>query len=325
MYGEHMLTMGWHSGAVFGPSASAAAVSKMLALPADQIEDALGIACTQGCGLMSAQFESEVKRMQHGFAARNGLMAAMLAKGGYVGIKKVFEREYGGFLDMFSKGNGKEPQFLEDKIYAGLGEEWETTFVKVKPYSAMAATHGLIYCVRILQQEHPEEMKDLEDVEEIVLSLGEAAFAHGGQNVQRPLTTTGAQMSAKYVAATQMIDGVVLPPCFRYDMLNRDNVWGLVEKMNTVRKINKDYVGESAVEIRFKDGEILKAQVKAARGVSPDLTNEEIVEKFRGLMRGVIEDERRDEIEKVCLGIDSLEDITRLSNLLAGLTKNPIA
>jgi aconitate decarboxylase len=49
------------------------------------------------------------------------------------------------------------------------------------------------------------------------------------------------------------------------------------------------------------------------------------VEKFRGLMRGVIGDERRDEIEKVCLGIDSLEDITRLSNLLAGLTKNPIA
>jgi aconitate decarboxylase len=132
-------------------------------------------------------------------------------------------------------------------------------------------------------------------VEEIVLSLGEAAFAHGGQNVQRPLTTTGAQMSAKYVAATQMVDGVVLPPCFRYDMLNRDNVWGLVEKMNTVRKINKDYVWESTVEIRFKDGKILKAQVKAARGVSPDLTNEEIVEKFRGLMRGVIGDERRDE------------------------------
>lgn len=71
LHGKNILTVGWHSGAVFGPSASAAAVSKLLGLPASQIEDALGIACTQACDLMSAQFESEVKRMQHGFAARN--------------------------------------------------------------------------------------------------------------------------------------------------------------------------------------------------------------------------------------------------------------
>jgi hypothetical protein len=73
LYGKNILSVGWHSGPVFGSSASAAAASKLLGLPASQIEDALGIACTQACGLMSAQCESEVKRMQHGFAARNGL------------------------------------------------------------------------------------------------------------------------------------------------------------------------------------------------------------------------------------------------------------
>ncbi|UKZ81430.1 hypothetical protein TrVFT333_009202 [Trichoderma virens FT-333] len=97
LHGPHMLSMGWHSGAVFGPPASAAAVGKFLGLSAGAIEDAFGIACTQAGGLMSAQFESEVKRMQHGFAARNGLLGAMLAQTGYVGIKRVFEREYGGF------------------------------------------------------------------------------------------------------------------------------------------------------------------------------------------------------------------------------------
>lgn len=61
-----MLTSGWHSGAIFGPSASSAAVSKLLKLPANLIEDAVGIACTQACGLMSAQFEGEVKRAHHG-------------------------------------------------------------------------------------------------------------------------------------------------------------------------------------------------------------------------------------------------------------------
>jgi aconitate decarboxylase len=80
LYGADVLTHGWHSGAVFGHSASAAAVYKLLVLSPGQVEDALGMACTQACGLMSAKFESEVKRMQHGFAARNGLLAAMLAK-----------------------------------------------------------------------------------------------------------------------------------------------------------------------------------------------------------------------------------------------------
>ena len=108
LYGGQMLTSGWHSGAIFGPSASSAAVSKLLKLPANLIEDAVGIACTQACGLMSAQYESEVKRMQHGFAARNGLFAALLARSGYVGIKRVYEREYGGFLAMFGKGSGQK-------------------------------------------------------------------------------------------------------------------------------------------------------------------------------------------------------------------------
>lgn len=59
------------------PAAAAAASAKLFGLSADEIEDALGIACTQVCGLMSAQHGSMVKRMQHGFASRNGLFAAL--------------------------------------------------------------------------------------------------------------------------------------------------------------------------------------------------------------------------------------------------------
>jgi aconitate decarboxylase len=54
LYGSQMLTIGWHSGAVFGPGAASTAVSKLLNFPASLIEDAVGIACTQACGLMSA-------------------------------------------------------------------------------------------------------------------------------------------------------------------------------------------------------------------------------------------------------------------------------
>jgi aconitate decarboxylase len=189
---------------------------------------------------MSAQFESEVKRMQHGFAARNGLSAALLARGGYVGIKKVYEREYRGFLQMFSKGNGKTPQFLIEELTKSFGEDWKTSKVRVKPYSAMAATHGVVDCMRKLQEEFGTEMEDLEGVESVRLILGEVAFHHGGFDISRPITTTGAQMSAKYVAATQMVDREVMPRQFRHDMLERDEVWRLVGKIECVESEDKN-------------------------------------------------------------------------------------
>ncbi len=75
----------------------------------------------------------------------------------------------------------------------------------------------------------------------------------------------------------------------------------------------------------FQDGTILVAEVPAPKGVEPAMMNEEIVEKWRGLAKSVIDDERREKIERLCLSIDSLDDITELGDLLAGVTLNPIA
>ena len=141
IHGTELLSMGWHCGTVFGHPVAAAAASKLFDAPAAQIEDALGIACTQACGLMSAQYEGMVKRMQHGFSARNGLFGALLADGGYSGIKKVFETPYGGFLSMFSKGNSKEPAYLEDEVTKDLGRSWVIEEIQVK-------IHACVGCLR---------------------------------------------------------------------------------------------------------------------------------------------------------------------------------
>ena len=276
LHGSHMLTMGWHCGAVFGPSASSTAVSKMIGLPANQIEDAVGIACTQAGGLMSAQYESEVKRMQHGFAARNGLLAALLARAGYIGIKKVYERPYGGFLAAFGQGSNQDPPYLVDEITNGLGAKWQTWGVRIKPYASMAGTHGSIDCISKLQREHPEQTKDLSSIVSIRLEMGEAIFHHGGWNAKRPLTATGAKMSNSYAAATQLVDREVLAAQFRDDMLQRDPVWELVNK--TTCHYNKDIPtkGMQRAIITFKDKPTLTAEVIGARGVYPPLTNEEI-------------------------------------------------
>jgi 2-methylcitrate dehydratase PrpD len=90
---------------------------KLYGLDAAQLEDALGMAGTQSGGLMAAQYEAMSKRMQHGFAARNGFYAAGLALGGYTGIKQVFDRPYGGFLAVFGDAV-LPPRFAADRLDA---------------------------------------------------------------------------------------------------------------------------------------------------------------------------------------------------------------
>ena len=126
-----MLDRGWHSGPVFGTHSAAMASGKLRGLPPAQLEDALGLAGTQSAGLMAAQYEAMSKRMHHGLAARNGFYAAGLAAAGYTGIKRVFEREYGGFLSVFGEGHDPDASLLTGQ----LGQRWETTIIMVKSYA----------------------------------------------------------------------------------------------------------------------------------------------------------------------------------------------
>ncbi|KAL4899922.1 hypothetical protein BDW74DRAFT_171182 [Aspergillus multicolor] len=323
LYGSHMLSRGWHSGVVFGHAQAAAAVSKLLSLPRPQIEDALGIACTQACGLMSAQFSSDAKRMQHGFAARNGLFGALLAAGGYSGIKNVFEEPYGGFLGTFSQGSGKEPPFMENEIVRELGETWQTANIRVKPYAAMAGTHSSIDAIAALQKEHADKLGDLTKITKIIFEMSEAAYKHGGWIAQRPLTATGAQMSCAYAAAAQLLDGQVLVEQFQDSKLNRKEIWDLIEKTECRQTDEfEDFMSQRAT-VEFVDGSSISKFVKAAKGVDPPLSNEEVVRKFRTFTEGLISDQRQRKIEELVLGLESLEDIAELEELLSEHIKSP--
>ena len=162
--GLDMLSRGWHSGVVFGPMAAAAAAGTLYGLDAAGFEDAFGMAATQSCGLMSAMYESMVKRMQHGFASRNGLTAAALAASGYVGIKRVFERPYGGWLAVFGEGHRTYPE----DIYKGLGVLWETERIAVKAYSAMGLLHAAIDAALELRAK-----ADVGQIQRIDIDMGE--------------------------------------------------------------------------------------------------------------------------------------------------------
>jgi 2-methylcitrate dehydratase PrpD len=310
-----MLTRGWHSGPVFGGPAAAAAAGTLLDLDGDAFEDALGIAATQACGLMSAQFESMCKRMQHGFAARNGLLAATLAAGSYTGIKAVFERGYGGFLSVF--GEGHDPDASE--IAAELGERWETLRIAVKPYAAMAGLHAAIDAARELAARQPGVA---ERAQEIEVSVSEAAFHHGGWRAERPLAAVGAQMNLAYAVAVTLLDGNALAAQFTPERIDGDDVWDLIERTTLCHEKTFDERYEDGYNTRLRvtvaGGETFEAFVAHPRGgLMAPLGEDEIVEKFHALVDPVAGAERALAIRERVLALEELGDLGELLALLA--------
>jgi aconitate decarboxylase len=319
--GLDMLSRGWHSGVVFGPIAAAAAAGTLYGLDAAGFEDAFGMAATQSCGLMSAMYESMVKRMQHGFASRNGLTAAALAASGYVGIKRVFERPYGGWLAVFGEGHRT---YAED-IYKGLGVLWETERIAVKAYSAMGLLHAAIDAALELRQE-----VDVSQIQRIDIYMGEAAYAHGGWKAERPLQVIGAQMNVAYVVAVALLDGEVLVDQFTQDRINSDDVWALIDKTVTHHERAYDNLPideqlTTQVRMTFNDGSAHAAKVAHPRGTGDrSLTNAEIRDKYAKLTHRVIAADRQAAIEKAVLDIDTLDDVTELTALLTPAVHSPL-
>jgi 2-methylcitrate dehydratase PrpD len=319
--GLDMLSRGWHSGVVFGPLAAAASVGCLYGLDAAAFEDALGIAATQSGGLMSAQFESMVKRMQHGFASRDGLVAAALAASGYVGIKRVFERPYGGWLSTFGEGHRTYPE----QIYAGLGTVWETGRIEIKPYSAMGLLHAAIDAALQLRPK-----VSVSEIARIDIDMPEAAYGHGGWKAERPLEAIGAQMNVSYAVAVALLDGDVLIEQFSATRINSDDVWNLIDRTHTHHQSAYDRLPvderlTTQVRITLTDGSTRTATVAHPKGNGKNaLTNPEIREKYRKLTDRAISLDRQAAIEHAVLNLDTVDDVSQLTGLLTPMVHSPL-
>ncbi len=323
LHGTQMLSRGWHSGVVFGCAAAAVSAGKLMGLSAAAFEDAIGIASTQACGLMSAQFESMIKRMQHGLAARNGLYGAVLAERGYVGIKRVLEREYGGFLPVFGEGHSPDAS----QVTTGLGSRWITTEIAVKPYSALAFVHAGIDAalgLRAKKQIVPPQ------VTTILIEVGDAAFAHGGFPIQRPIEPITAQMSLRYSVAVALLDGAALIKQFAHARIESDDVWNLIDKTHVHKvaeyeqKPHTPYTTQ--VTIVFTDGSQQRKMVETPTGgVGHPLSNEAIAAKFNTLTDGVAAKDRIGKLQDFLLNIEKQEKAVALLDLLEAKVANVLA
>jgi len=158
-------TAGFHPTAVMGAMASAAAVSASLDLSESQTVSAIGIAGSMASGIIEYLAEGTwTKRIHAGFAAQSGIRAALMARGGFLGPRTVFEGSH-GFFRAFAPS--RAPDF--GPLLNDLGKTWIMETIAFKPYACGTMTQPFIDCAIRLAEEgiKPEE------IVEIVCQVGE--------------------------------------------------------------------------------------------------------------------------------------------------------
>ena len=125
----------FHMTATAGTIGSAMAAANLLRLNDEQALNALGSAGTQAGGLWQFLDDAaDSKQLHTAKACADGLLAALVARDGFTGAKKILEGSKGMAAGMLGEGD-------EAKITAGLGQRWATLETSFKFHSCCRHTH----------------------------------------------------------------------------------------------------------------------------------------------------------------------------------------
>jgi 2-methylcitrate dehydratase PrpD len=312
---------GFHPTGTCGVFGAAAAAARILGLRGDHLVAALGIAGTQAAGLEEWKADgSWIKRLHPGKAAEGGVLAALLAGGGYTGPDTIIEGKY-GFLKAFSY----ERKFDVDLITRGLGTEFRGHGTSFKPYACCRFSHQLVDAVSEVVGEHGIRAGDIEEATVRIYRTAFETLFNPEETRYRPKTVVDAQFSIPYTVAVAVLHGRPLPHHFTDAMIRDPEVLALAARIKGVPDdgFEKAYPDRYPTEIifRLKDGREAKGfnDLPSGDPVNPIYEREpgrfdrEIKDKFRALMATMPDyTGRTDDILEVVAGLDRVAKASEL-------------
>jgi len=282
---------GFHPTAIFGAMGAAVGVSAALGLNARQIVDALGIAASMASGIIEYLAEGAwTKRLHPGWAAQSGIRAALLAQGGFIGPRTVFEGVHGLF-----HGFAHTTQGNYDVLTGDFGTRWVTETLAFKPYPCGTMAHPYIDCARRLAGRGIKAG----DVKELICEVAEGTVHRLWEPLadkQRPPNGYAAKFSTPFLLATGFVRGGVGLDAFTDAAVRDTDVLALSSKVRYVIDPDNPYPNNFTGHIRavLNDGTVVEeCQPHFRGGAHEPLSRDDIEEKFMLNVRHGGWDEKR--------------------------------
>jgi 2-methylcitrate dehydratase PrpD len=262
---------GWHITSTCGVFGAAIAVGKVIALDSQRLVWAIGNAAVQTGGLVEA-LGTMSKSISVGNAARNGLLAALLARDDFSGPDRPLEGER-GFLRIATDHPDLEA------VCDGLGEKWELLSNTYKPYPCGVVLNPVLDACMALSKDSRLVVSDIEEIE----IVGHPLLR---ERTDRPNARSGreAQVSAQHAVAISLTRSRAGLPEFSNEAVSDASLQELGRKV--AFSDNERYAVDSArVTIRLRSGLTLERVVDHAYGGSArPMSDADLELKLRQLM-----------------------------------------
>jgi 2-methylcitrate dehydratase PrpD len=304
---------GWHAPSTVGSFGASAACAKLLGLNASQIEMALGMSASMAGGVV-ANFGTMTKPLHVGLGARNGVLSAKLAAGGYTANGKAIESGFGFYKVLHSN------TAIDEKPIDELGRSYAllSDGIRIKPYPCGGLTHQVIDSMLEFRTKNglTPEMVERVDVDVVKHTFERIVF-------KVPQTSIQGKFCMPYLVARALIDGKVSLHAFTDAAVRDPNVLKLAERvqMNLDNNLKKTDPGgrPCRVTVRLKNGEVLSREAQHAKG-GPEfpMTEAELRGKFTECAREALSAEAADRALALIEGLEKVDNVRTLADILRG-------
>jgi 2-methylcitrate dehydratase PrpD len=297
----HQFREDGHSTHSFGPMFGAAAAAGALAgLRERQVRHLLSFTAQQAAGISCWMRDGEHVETAFDFGgmpARNGVAAATMVAHGFTGVDDVFAGERNFFV-----AYGRKP--VPEALVRDLGVVYEITNTNIKRWSVGSPIQAPLDALRALIDEHQIRA---DDVEKLIVRV-----AHQGANTvdNRDMP----DICMQHMCAVMLIDGNVTFASSHDERRMGDR--GVLALRQRIDLRGDDGLTaampsrQGIVEIRLRDGRLLRRHTTAVRGSAENpMTRVEVDAKSYDLIAPVIGKARA---RKLCDAVWRLERIRDL-------------
>ena len=303
---------GFHPTGVAGIFGAAMAAGRLLDLEPPALARALGIAGTLAAGSLEYLSDgSFTKRLNAGWAAHAGIVAAQLARTGFTGPTSVFEGRL-GVLHAYTDSP------VPERLLADLGEPLQIMRVSIKPYACCRYNHGLIDCILQLRREHQIRPEQVEAIHLGVLGGGALLVAEPIEQKRAPANVVDAQFSAPFAAAVALVRGAAGYPDYSLSNVADPVIRSLMARTDCYRDpgLDANYPERwpAAAEVRLRDGRKVSTRIEYATGEPENpVPREGLIAKFVSLSENLLDASSAEALASRVLTLD------RQASLAAGL------
>lgn len=302
--------LGWHTTSTLGGIGAAAAIAKILGLDEGKTRIALGISASLSGGLRK-NFGTMTKPLHAGNAARNGVVATVLANSGFTADGSILDAPL-GFCEVLSSGAGHEVAQMNQRI----GTEFYIVSpgIAFKPYPSCAYSHWAIGAALDLKREAGIESNDIIQVECRTSSGLPRLLIHS-----HPKTGLEGKFSLEFCVAIALIDGEVSIKQFTDEKVRAPVVQELMKK---IRYVHPPEMGSGLIDlggevvVRLQNGNACSRRVDVAKGDPKNpLSWEELTNKYRDCSRLSLSAENMNRSLNLILHLESISDIAELMDI----------